>query len=91
MSLCDATASKNDLFAQPQALNFRKQSDSFDVPAKHCTSEVYIKNHGNPITLDSSEYCNVFSAKCLDTHRQANIGLILDMVKAKILPYILSL
>lgn len=31
LSLCDATASKNDLFAQPQALNFGKQSDPSDV------------------------------------------------------------
>lgn len=45
LSLCDATASKNDLFAQPQALNFGKQSDPSDVLAKHCTSEVYIKKN----------------------------------------------
>lgn len=55
MSLCDATASKNDLFAQPQALNFGEQSDPFDVLAKHSTSEACIKKIcGNPITLVSS-------------------------------------
>lgn len=91
MSLCDAIASKNDLFAQPQALNFGKQSDPFDVLAKHCTSEAYIKKiYGNPITLDSSEYCNVFSAKCLYTEEQADIGLILGTLKVEILTYILS-
>ena len=92
MSLCDATASKNDLFAQPQALNSGKQSDPFDVLAKHCTSEVCVKKiYGNPITLDTSEYCNVFSAKCLYTDEQADIGLILGMLKAEILTYILSI
>lgn len=56
LSLCDAPTSKNDLFAQPWVLKFGKQSDPFGVPAKHCTSEVYIKkNYGSPTTFGSSE------------------------------------
>lgn len=42
LSLCGAIASKND---QPQALNYGKQSDPFDVLAKHCTSEVCNKKN----------------------------------------------
>lgn len=91
LSLCDATVRKNDLFAQPQALNSRKQSDALDVLAKHCTSEACITTiYGNPITVGSSEYWSVFSAKCLYTEEQVDIGLILGILKAEILTYILS-
>ena len=92
MSLCGATASKNDPFFQPQALNFGKQSDPVDVLAKHCTAEVYIKKiYGNPITLNSSEHYNIFSANCLYTEEQADIGQSPGMLKAEILTYILSI
>lgn len=43
---------------------FGKQSDPFDVLAKHCTSEACIKKiYGNPITLvRSTAVCSVPSA-----------------------------
>lgn len=90
--LGDSTASKKALFAQPQLLDFGKQSDPFDVLAKHYPSEDCTKKqYGNPTTLGRSKYCGVFSTKCLYVEEQADTGLILGMLKAEILIYILSI
>lgn len=88
---CDAITAECDLFALPQALNFRKQSASFDVLAKHCICEVYIKKiYGNPITVGSSEHCDAFSAKYLYTEEQADFRLILGTLNIQILADMLT-